>query len=65
MGGDAKEVIQAVEVEPLNRSRDISGQEDIEVPPSLVSSLLLTYLVKAWCKFTFQGRNSKVWEGQS
>jgi hypothetical protein len=43
MGGDAKEVIQAVEVDPLNRNRDISGQEDIEVLPviSLFSSSCL------------------------
>jgi hypothetical protein len=65
MGADAKEVIQAVEVDPLDRNRDISGQEDIEVPPSLAPSLLLAYLVKAWCKFTFQGRNSKVWRIKS
>ena len=46
MGGNPKEVIRAVEVDSLNRNRDISRQEDIEVPPSLASSALLADLVR-------------------
>jgi hypothetical protein len=56
MGADAKEVIQAVEVDPLNRNRDISGEIDIEVMPSLFSSVLLLI----WFR---HGRNSHSKEG--
>ncbi|KIM27474.1 glycoside hydrolase family 13 protein [Serendipita vermifera MAFF 305830] len=43
MGGDVKETVQAVEVDPLNRNREIGRRGDIV----------------AWSKFTFKGRNGK------
>lgn len=39
-----KETIQAVEVDPLDRNREIAKPRDIE----------------AWTKFMFKGRNGKV-----
>jgi len=60
MGGDEKVTIRAVEVDPLNRNRNVGKEGEIEVIPLLLSPAPHPHLIKAWCKFKFDGRGSKV-----